>query len=104
MGVTAALRPLKRFPMELGYILPVKLIVHPALVYILMVLLVPDIKPLWLYSAVLLAALPSATNVFVIAQQYGVWQQRASSAVVISTIFATLSVTGILYLMLGGHI
>jgi predicted permease len=103
MGVTAALRPLKRLPLELGYIVPAKLILHPALVYLLMVWLVPDIDPLWLYSAVLLAALPSATNVFVIAQQYGVWQERASSAVVVSTIFATVSVTAILYLMLGSN-
>jgi len=104
MGVTAAMRPLKRLPMELTYIIPVKLVLHPLLVYVLMVLLVPSIDPLWLHSAVLLAALPSATNVFVIAQQYGVWQERASSAVVVSTIIATLSVTGFLYLMLGGYI
>ncbi len=100
MGVTAALRPLKRVPIELGYIIPVKLILHPALVYVLMVALIPDLNPVWLYSAVMLAALPTATNVFVIAQQYQVWQERASSAVVISTLAATASVTGLLYLML----
>ncbi|MGB7287663.1 MAG: AEC family transporter, partial [Salaquimonas sp.] len=44
------------------------------------------------------------TNVFVIAQQYQVWQERASSAVVISTLGATFTVTGILYLMLNGLI
>jgi malonate transporter len=104
MGVTSALRPLKRVPFELGYIVPIKLILHPLLVYVLMITLVPDLDPIWLYSAVLLAALPSATNVFVIAQQYQVWQERASSAVVISTLCATLSVTGILYLMLNGYI
>lgn len=104
MGVTSALRPLKRVPFELGYIVPIKLIVHPLLVYVLMVLLVPDLDPIWLYSAVLLAALPSATNVFVIAQQYQVWQERASSAVVITTLCATMSVTGILYLMLNGYV
>ncbi len=104
MGVTSAMRPLKRVPFELGYIVPIKLILHPLLVYVLMITLVPDIDPIWLYSAVLLAALPSATNVFVIAQQYQVWQERASSAVVISTLCATLSVTGILYLMLNGFI
>ena len=104
MGVTAALRPLKRVPMELSYIIPAKLIVHPLLVYVLMVWLMPDLDPVWLYSAVLLAALPSATNVFVIAQQYDTWQERASSAVVVSTVFAVFSVTGILFLMLNGWI
>ncbi len=100
MGVTAALKPLKRVPLELSYIVPVKLIVHPVLCYVLLRLLVPDVEPIWFYSAVLLAALPSATNVFVIAQQYGVWQERASSAVVISTLAATVTVTGFLYLAL----
>lgn len=104
MGVTAAMKPLKRVPPELGYILPVKLIVHPALCYLLLVWIAGDIDPIWLYSAVLLAALPSATNVFVIAQQYGVWQERASSAVVISTLLATISVTLFLYLALEGLI
>jgi len=104
MGVTAALRPLKRVPVELRYIIPAKLVLHPLLVYVMMVVLVPDLSPLWLYAAVLLAALPTATNVFVIAQQYHVWQERASSAVVVSTLGATITVTFILYLMLNGLI
>lgn len=104
MGVTAALRPLKKVPIELSYIIPAKLILHPLIVYILMMWLLPDLNQIWLYSAVLLAALPSATNVFVIAQQYDIWQERASSAVVISTLVATLTVTAILYLMLNGLI
>ena len=100
MGVTAALRPLKRVPVELGYIVPVKLIVHPLLVYVLMETLLPGFDRTWVFAAVLLAALPTATNVFVIAQQYQVWQERASSAVVVSTLAATATVTGLLYLML----
>lgn len=104
MGVTAALRPLKRLPFELAYIVPVKLVLHPVLVFVLLIWLVPDIDSLWLYSAVLLATLPTATNVFVIAQQYGVWQERASSVVVISTFFAMLSVTGFLYLVQSGRL
>ena len=98
MGVTAALRPLKRVPLELGYLVPLKLLVHPLLVYGLLSWLVPDVQPVWLYSAVLLATLPTATNVFVIAQQYDVWKERASSAVVISTLISMLTVTGFLYL------
>lgn len=102
MGVSAALRPLKRVPIELSYIVPIKLILHPALVYGLLVWLVPDLDPIWLYSAVLLATLPTATNVFVLAEQYGVWQQRASSTIVISTLLAMVTVTGFLYLVKSG--
>lgn len=98
MGVTAALRPLKRIPLELSWLVPVKLFLHPLLMYVL-VSRVPDIEPIWLHSAVLLAALPSATNVFIIAQQYHVWEERASSAVVISTVLSIFTVTTYLYLI-----
>lgn len=97
MGVTAALRPLKRVPMELFYLIPIKLLVHPLLMYFL-VSRIPGVDILWVHSAVLLAALPSATNVFVIAQQYQVWEERASSAVVLSTFFSIVTVTVYLYL------
>jgi predicted permease len=103
MGVTTAMRPLKRAPKELCFLVPIKLIVHPALMYFLLIQ-IPDLDPVWLHSAVLLAALPSATNVFVIAQQYGVWEERASSAVVISTALSMLSVTTYLYLSTTGYL
>ena len=37
MGVTAALRPLRRVPFELSYIVPIKLILHPLLTYSLLI-------------------------------------------------------------------
>jgi malonate transporter and related proteins len=53
-------------------------------------------------TAVLLAALPTATNVFVIGQQYGVWQERASATVLITTVISVLTVSGLLYLIKSG--
>ena len=58
---------------------------------------VPGLNNIWLYSAVLLATLPAATNVFVLAQQYGVWEEQASSVVVVSTLFSIVTVTAFLY-------
>ena len=98
MGVTAALRPLRRVPPELFWLVPIKLVVHPLVVYLLLAPL-PGLEPLWLHAAVLLAALPSATNVFVLAQQYGVWEERASSVVVLSTLVSIVTVTSYLYLV-----
>ena len=96
MGVTAALRPLKRIPPDLAYLVPIKLLLHPLIVYLLLRGL-PGLNDIWLYSAVLLATLPAATNVFVLAQQYGVWEEQASSAVVVSTLFSIVTVTAFLY-------
>ncbi|MFO1183904.1 MAG: AEC family transporter [Bauldia sp.] len=101
MGVTAAIRPVRRLPIELPVLLFAKLVFHPVAVYLL-VSFVGDFDPIWTYSAVLMASLPTATNVFVLAQQYGVYVERASSTVVISTITAVVTVTLVLYLLRHG--
>lgn len=101
MGVTLALRPLKRVPTEIFYIVPVKLIAHPLLVYGLLTW-VGGFDPVWISSAVLLAALPTATNVFVIGQQYGVWQERASATILLTTVASVATVSVFLYLLKSG--
>ncbi len=101
MGVTLALRPLKRIPAEIGYIVPIKLLLHPLLVYVVLGL-AGNFDPLWIYTAVLLASLPTATNVFVIGQQYGVWQERASATILITTVLSVLTVSGLLYAITTG--
>ncbi len=50
----------------------------------------------------LLAALPTATNVFVIGQQYGVWQERASATILITTACSVVTVSLVLYLIKSG--
>lgn len=101
MGVTLALRPLKRVPPELGYIIPAKLVVHPIVVYLALGW-AGDFDPIWVNTAVLLASLPTATNVFVIAQQYGVWIERASASVLTTTVLSVATVTLTLYLVTAG--
>ncbi len=96
MGVTLALRPLKRVPHEMVPIALLKLILHPLLCYVVLSW-VGNFEPVWLFSAMLMAALPTATNVFVIAQQYGVWVERASASVLVTTCLSVLTVTGLLY-------
>jgi len=101
MGVTAALRPMKEKPIALSYLIPIKLIVHPLLMYWVLSAFsgVPDV---WVYTAVLLAALPTATNVFVLAQQYQTWEEQTSSVVVVSTAVSLFTLTALLYLFGAG--
>lgn len=101
MGVTLALRPLKRVPAAMAPIAAIKLVLHPIVCWV-MLSVVGDFDPVWVYTAVLLAGLPTATNVFVIAQQYGVWVERASASVLITTVLSVFSVTGLLYLIKSG--
>ncbi|WAP67996.1 AEC family transporter [Jiella pelagia] len=101
MGVTLALRPLKRVPPELFTIVPLKLVVHPLVVWLALGLMGP-FDAVWVKSAVLLASLPTATNVFVIAQQYDVWVERASATVLVTTVISVATVTLLLYALATG--
>jgi len=103
LGVSAALRPLTRVPVELVFLVPMKLFLHPLLVY-LAVSWIPGVPDIWVYSVVLLAALPTATNVFVIAQNYEAWEQRVSSMIVVSTVISVFTVTFYLYLAKNGYL
>ena len=101
MGVTLALRPLKRVPVELAPIAALKLVVHPLLCYVVLSW-IGNFGEVWVFSAVLLAALPTATNVFVIAQQYNVWVQRASASILLTTLISVGTVTTLLYMIRSG--
>lgn len=103
MGVTLALRPLKRVPPELGAIAMLKLLIHPVLAYVVLSAM-GNYDPVWVWSAVLLASLPTATNVFVIAQHYGVWVERASASVLVTTVASVFTVTGLLWLIQSGRL
>ena len=101
MGVTLALRPLKRVPPELFAIVPMKLVLHPVVVWLVLGATGP-FDAVWVQSAMLLASLPTATNVFVIAQQYDVWVERASAVVLVTTGLSVATVTLLLYAITTG--
>src|SRR6266481_1798893 len=63
LGVTVALRPFGRVPWEVPGVIAVKLLLHPLVVFALMLLLGP-FPPEWAVTAVLMASLPPALNVF----------------------------------------
>lgn len=98
LGVTVALRPLKRVPTELPLVLFVKLVAHPLLV-LLLLNYVGGFDKVWVYTAVLMACLPPALNVFVISQQYQTSVEQASSAVLVGTLVSVVTVTLFLYLL-----
>ncbi|MGL5116392.1 MAG: AEC family transporter [Beijerinckiaceae bacterium] len=103
LGVTVALRPYEGVPRELPIHLFVKLLLHPTLVWV-MLSLVGDFDRAWVFTAMLMSALPPAGNVFVMARQYDVYVQRASSGVLIGTIVSVITVTALLYLIAGDRI
>ena len=98
LGVTVAQRPITRIAPELPLLLIIKLIVHPLMVYLLLSS-VGGFDRVWTFTAVLMASLPPALNVFVMASQYRVYVERASSAILIGTLASVVTVTGLLWLI-----
>ncbi|KZM49733.1 AEC family transporter [Labrenzia sp. OB1] len=103
MGVSIALRPVGHIPLEMPLVLSVKLVLHPILIFLLLSWL-GGFDPNWVATAVLMACLPPATNVFVIAQQYGVYVQRASSFVLFGTAVSIVTVTAFIWALTSGFL
>ena len=98
MGVTVALRPLRQVPREMPALMLIKLVIHPLLVWVVLSW-IGNFPRAWVFTAVLMAALPQALNVFVIANQYQTYVERASTAVLIGTLISVVTVTGLLVLI-----
>jgi malonate transporter and related proteins len=80
---------------EITWITFFKLIAQPALTWVL-AFHVFEMDRFWAVSAVLLAALPTGALVFVTAQQNGVYVQRASAGIVMTTVFSVITLSAIL--------
>jgi malonate transporter and related proteins len=103
LGVTVALRPFDRVPWEVPGVIAVKLLIHPLVVFGLMLLLGPFAQP-WAATAVLMASLPPALNVFVIARQNDTWIEPASVAVLIGTFASVITLTSVMWFIQTGRL
>jgi malonate transporter and related proteins len=103
LGVTVALRPFGRVPWEVPAVVAVKLLIHPLIVFALMLLLGPFPSP-WASTAVLMASLPTALNVFVIARQNDAWIEPASVAVIIGTFTSVVTLTTVMWIIQTGRL
>ena len=103
LGVTVALRPFERMPWEVSATTAIKLLIHPLIVYGLMLVFGPFPQP-WAATALLIAALPPALNVFVIARQNDTWIEPASVAVLIGTFTSVLTLTSAMWLLQTGRL
>ena len=103
LGVTVALRPFGRVPWEVPGIIAIKLLIHPLIVFGLMLVFGPFAQP-WAATAVLMASLPPALNVFVIARQNDTWIEPASVAVLIGTFASVVTLTSVMWFIQTGRL
>ena len=103
LGVTVALQPVGRFAGAVSVLALIKLVLHPVLVYLLLSGFGPD-NAVWTQAAVVMAALPPALNIFVLASQYRAGIEQASASVLVGTILSMLTLTLVLWLFRTGAI
>ena len=99
LGATVYGQPLKNAVGELTAISVARLIIHPALMAALFLAL-PGVDPLWIKAALISACLPVAANVFVLSDNYGGYVGRSASAILVTTILASVTVPAVLYLIM----
>jgi predicted permease len=78
-----------------GWISFAKLVLHPACVAVAVLWLIP-VTPFSAMIAIAAASLPVAGNVYMLAQHYGVAPQRASAAILISTVLSIVTVPAVI--------
>jgi predicted permease len=103
LGVTVALRPIQKMPWEVPCTIAVKLILHPVMALALLSWLGP-FEVSWVYTAVLMAALPPALNVFIMARQYDTWVAQASGSVLFGTFVSVVTLTTTMWLVKTGKL
>lgn len=98
LGATLAGFRLGGAPGETLTIVGCKLLLHPALVFLLATR-VFAIDPTWAAIATIAAALPTGANVFILAQRYNAYVDRTSSAILVSTGLSIFTVALLLVLL-----
>lgn len=102
LGVTVGARQFGSIGREMPLVAGMKTLVQPALAFFALSLFVPDIDPLWRDVALMMAALPTASNAFILASQYKAYIEGSSTAVLITTIISAVTIPLLIYIIQHG--
>ena len=96
LGATVGMRKFSGVGSELAVLTIMKLVVQPSLAFVALSL-VPGLEPLWLHVAIMMAALPTASNAFILARQFSSFVEGASSAVIVTTALSAITIPLLIY-------
>jgi malonate transporter and related proteins len=98
LGASLSLRRIAGSLGAAGAMVACKLFLHPLLAWIVFTYVL-ELDPSWRNAGVIFAACPVGLNVYVFAQHYDVAIETASSAILISTALAMVTITTLLLLL-----
>jgi predicted permease len=90
LGATLTSFRISGDPAQSAYLVIVKMLVHPLVVWVLATQ-VFALAPIQVAVATILAALPSGANVFILAQRYGVYVERAATTILVTTALSVVT-------------
>jgi malonate transporter and related proteins len=102
LGVTVGNRKFAGLGREMPLVAGMKTLVQPLLALAALSLIVPGLDPLWRDVALMMAALPTASNAFILASQYKTYVEGASTAVLITTIISGVTIPLQIYVLQAG--
>jgi len=101
VGASLAQKQVGRVTVEMPFLLLIKLVVHPLIVYLLLSW-IGGFDSTWLYAAVLMAALPPAANVLALAQKYESYRDQSVTAILLGTAASVVTLTATVILIFTG--
>jgi len=101
LGVTVGQRRFSGVGPDLVLVAGMKVFIQPVLA-LLVVSLVPGTPALWLHVAVMMAALPTASNAFILSSQYKTYVEGASTAVIVTTLLSAVTIPVLIYAIKAG--
>ncbi|MBL1420147.1 MAG: AEC family transporter [Alphaproteobacteria bacterium] len=98
LGVSLSLSKFTGVSFDKVFLVAMKLFIHPALVAVI-VLSLGIFDPIWSATAIIMATLPTALNVFMMAKQYERSAEMVSSVTLFGTIISVGSISLVIYLV-----
>ncbi len=103
LGVTVGLRPAGTVEPTVAALVAIKLVLHPLIVWVALSA-IGGLDPVWIEAAVVMAALPPALNIFVLARQYGTGIERASACILVGTLASVATLSALIVLFQTGAV
>ncbi len=100
MGLFLVGQSIRRGAGEVVWVSALKLILHPLATWWL-ASEVLSLDPLYVAAAVVMAALPTGSLVFVVGERYGVFAQRAAAIILVSTVASVPTVSFVVQYYVG---
>lgn len=95
LGATFAGLPLAARVHETGFMVVMKLLVYPGLVYVVLLAFLPDLDPVWRAVGVISAAVPIGPIVYLAAVRYEAYVAQVSTAVLASAVLSVVSISAL---------